>query len=137
MKMDQINVRDLEDITITSLEDDTLKLELSFIISNPNNMRFRVSEVDLAVQIGETQIGKIDKMPSFDLLPDSVQQLVLPVIIDLNAFESNGSQLAKTLLKKGGKMRVKGTFSARAFIFTKRIEVDKERRINLFKSIFG
>jgi len=137
MKMDQINIRDLEDITITSIEDDILKLELSFLISNPNDIRFRINDIDSGVFIGESEIGRILKMPSFDLLPDSVQLMNLPISIDLNSIESESDKIIKTLLKKGGKIRVKGHFSARSFIFVKRIEVDKERRINLFRSIFG
>ena len=123
MKMDQINIRDLEDITITSIEDDILKLELSFLISNPNDIRFRINDIDLGVFIGESEIGRISKMPSFDLLPDSVQLMNLPISIDLNSIESESDNIVKTLLKKGGKIRVQGHFSARSFIFTKRIEV--------------
>lgn len=137
LRMDQINIRDLEDITITSLNDDIIKMEMSFIISNPNDFRFRVSDVNLDIIVGDKVIGNISDMPPFDLLPDSVQSLKLPVSIDLKVLESEGNDIVKTLIKKGGRMRVKGYFSARAFLFTMQVEVDKERRINIFKSLFG
>ncbi len=137
MKTEAIKLQEVESVVIKSINDDTMKMNISLLISNTNKLRFRVNEIDLRIYAGDVELGKIDDIDSFDLLPDSVQSCSIPLNVDLDNIEDNAKQITKALLKKGGKMRLKGYIEARSFIFSKKIEIDKEKRIDILKSIFG
>ncbi len=137
MQTEDIKLQKVENLIIESIENDTMKMKISLLISNPNKLRFRVNEINLGVFAGDVELGRIEDIEAFDLLPDSIQSCTIPVNVSLKNLENNAKQVTKALLKKGGKMKLKGYIEARSFIFSKKIEIDKEKRINILKSIFG
>ena len=137
MQAEPLELRQVENVIIKSIDNDTLQMEISLLVSNPNKLRFRVNKIDLLVMAGDVELGRINDIEEFDLLPDSVQACNIPVYISLSNVEMNAKKITKALLKKGGKMRLKGYIEARSFIFSKRIDIDKEKRVNIIKSLFG
>jgi len=137
MKTEPIELQEIDNVIIKSINDDTLKMELLLLVSNPNKLRFRVNEIDLQILAGDIELGRINDIEAFDLVPDSVQLCKIPVSVSLNNLETNAKGVTKALLRKGGKMRFKGYIEARSFIFSEKINIDKEKRINILKSIFG
>ena len=137
MQSEDLKLNEVESVVIKSIDNDEMKMNISLLINNPNKLRFRVNEIDLGIFAGDVELGRVEDIEAFDLLPDSVQSYSIPVVVSFENIENNANQITKALLKKGGKMRLKGYIEARSFIFSKKIEIDKEKRINLLKSIFG
>ena len=137
LNIDPVELKEVRNIRIESIEDNELKLELELVISNPNNKKFSVRDADLNISMGDILLGKLSELEPFSIPAHSSKSYKVPITVDMEHLEKNAKQLTKSVFKRGTTIKIQGYIKARAFMVSKKIEIDEETKISLLKSLFG
>lgn len=132
-----VELKEVKNVSIKSIEDKELKLEVELVITNPNNRSFKVRDADLSVSMGDIQLGKLSEVEAFTIASHSSKSYNVLITVDLNHLEKNAQSLTKSLFKGGNTIHIKGYIKASSFPIYKKIEIDEKTRMNLLKSLLG
>ncbi len=87
-----VELKEVKNISVESIKDNELNLELELMISNPNNKQFLVREADLSISMGEVTLGKLNEVEEFVIPARSSNSYKVPLKIDLENVEKNARQ---------------------------------------------
>ncbi|MCF8372808.1 MAG: LEA type 2 family protein [Bacteroidales bacterium] len=132
-----VELKEVKNVSIKSIEDKELKLEVELVISNPNSRTFKVRDADLSVSIGEVLLGKLSEVEAFTIAAHSVKSYDILLTVDLDDLKKNAKSLSKSLFKGGNTIHIKGYIKASSFPIYKKIEIDEKTKLSLLKSLFG
>ena len=132
-----VELKEVKNVSIKSIEDSEIEIELELVIANPNNKKFSVRDANLTVSLGEIPLGSLNEIKAFSIEPNSTKSYIIPLTVDLENMKSNAKQLTKSIFKQGASLHLQGYIKARAFPITKKIEINENAKLDLFKSIFG
>ena len=132
-----VELKEVKNVSISSIEDNKLNLEIELLIDNPNNKGFSVRDAELQISMGDVLLGELNEIKAFRIPAHSSKSHEIPLVVDLNHLEKNAKQLSKSLFKRGTSIHIKGYIKARSFLISKKIEIDEKTQLNLLKSLFG
>lgn len=132
-----VELKEVKNVSIKSIQDNELILDVELVINNPNSRTFSVHNADLSVSMGEIMLGKLNEVEAFKIAAHSSKSYNILMTVDLNHLENNAKQLTKSLFKGGNALHIKGYIKASSFPIYKKIEIDETTKLSLLKSLFG
>jgi LEA14-like dessication related protein len=132
-----VELKEVKNVSVKSIEDNELNLEVDLVINNPNSRSFSVRDADLSVSMGDILLGRLSEVEAFKISAHSSKSYSVMLTVDLKHLEKNAKQLTKSLFKGGNTLHIKGYIKASSFPIYKKIEIDEKTKLNLLKSLFG
>ncbi|MEA3446742.1 MAG: LEA type 2 family protein [Bacteroidota bacterium] len=132
-----IELKEIKNVSINSIDEKEMIIDLGFVIANPNNRQFSVREAELTISLGGIPLGSVNEIKSFNIPSHSSKSYNIPIKVDIENMGENAKQLTKSVFRRGTSLRIQGYIKARGFLISRKIEIDEEAKLSLLKSLFG
>lgn len=128
-KYKEIEVGDIQDLSIKGFADNSLVLALSVPVYNPSMYRITLTELDARVYVNDEYIGKVNSTEPVVLQRKSSD--VHDLVVNVRLANFLGSAMKMMNLKRGSavKLRLEGTFTAKSCGLKKKVAVDETRDV--------
>lgn len=125
-------IGDIEGLKVSNISGNSVTLEMLVPIHNPNSFRFKITNIDLDVEINGSVVGNISNNNKIVVPAKSYHKHKIKLDVKLKDALQGGAVIFNTLMGRSQKLTLKGFIKARAFVITKKIEVEKTKEISLF-----
>lgn len=130
----EVNVGKIEGVKIHDISKDGVKLELIVPIENKNNFKIKIKNVKLALDVNKVSMGEIKKIKKVVIPANSKETHSIYVEAKIENLMAGTMSLASGLLKNKANIKVSGYIKAKAFFISKKIEIEENNPVNLFKN---
>lgn len=128
-----VKVGDIEGIKINEMTKTSVTLELMIPIENPNNFKFKITDVDLDISLNGTKLGKVREIKKITVPANSSEVHSFCVEVEFSKILAGSLDLLSTLMKKKADLDLKGTIKAKAFMISKKIDINVSKPVDLLK----
>ncbi len=134
----QINLISMNNVKIKNVSKSGIDMSIDARIENPNNYNIHVKSSDLDVALANKIFGKARVKPTVKLKKNST--LTYPVSIHINYKPLAGGimqTIPSLVLQKSVTTSVKGKLKGRVFLFTKKFDIDEQKKLDLSGGLKG
>ncbi len=126
-------VGDIKSFGIEEVSGNSITVDLSTNIDNPNSFSFKINDVNLNLTINNIYLGTVNKIKPIRVKRKSndVHHLIVQFEVD-NLLEKT-AQLFPSILSGKADIQVKGYIKAAHFPLSKKIKVDYHKTTTFFK----
>lgn len=112
---------------VNKLNTQNTEIGFKFGVKNPNSLGFKIVKSNVVVTANNIEIGKLILDKKTRIRRKSTSTIPLSVHVD------NSKMLAVTAMALFGDptVRIKGSFKARKFFFSKKIEIDHSEKVSI------
>jgi LEA14-like dessication related protein len=130
-RLSEIQVGDVNNITVKGFEDNALLVSADLSISNPTINKITITEFDTHVYLNDQFLGKMNSVEHIVIHAKSSEKYTIVFNIRLSNFL--GTAFAMMNLKEGNKIKIKieGTITARSLLVKHKIDVSESRNLSL------
>lgn len=136
-KVQEVSVGQIEGIQVKELTSKSVELEILVPIENKNNFKFKIKKVNLDIELDGKVLGTVKEVRNVKIPANSneTHQFLLKVEMS-KVLGGSINVLASMMNKKKTKgVRIKGYITAKAFWISKRIDIDENKPLNIFKGM--
>ena len=130
-----ITVGNIESISIVEMNKDYIDVDIMIPIKNPNNFGFKVTKADINLEMNGVSLGKISKFKKVKIPANSNDTHKFSVRVKMEDMKQGGLAFLGSLLSNKAGLNMKGYIKARSFLLTKKIDVDYNKNVKLFKNL--
>jgi LEA14-like dessication related protein len=131
---EQVDIGSIKSVNVNSVSKESIDLEVNLPVKNPNKWGFTLSSVDLSLQLGGVEMGKVKQKGNTHIKANSDE--VYPVRFQIkfkDSFEGIPKLITGIMLGKKMDISAKGEITVRKFLFTKKFEINEKNPVNIFK----
>ena len=126
-----VNIGDVSNVNFKGMVDNKISLELSVPVTNPNNYKIKIKDMDLDVTINGKYLGKMKNANEIVIPSKSDEVQVFPVDIHVSNLLTSMSSLYKMRKAKSFEMQIEGKIKVKALLKSKTIEVSEIQNVSL------
>jgi len=131
----EITIGDIEGISIVEMNKDYIDVDILIPIKNPNNFGFKITKADINLEMNGVSLGKISKFKKVKIPANSNDTQKFSVRVKMEDIKQGGLAFLGSLLSNKAGIDMKGYIKARSFLITKKIDVDYNKSVKLFKDL--
>ena len=131
----EISVGNIEGISIVEMNKDYIDVDILIPIKNPNNFGFKVTKADINIEMNGVSLGKVSKFKKVKIPANSNDTHKFSVRVKMEDMKQGGLAFLGSLLSNKAGLNMKGYIKARSFLITKKIDVDYNKNVKLFKDL--
>ncbi len=128
-----VEIKDVESVKIVSFKNDTIIFEALFPVNNPNNYRFKITDIDLDVLLDGDAVGQIQKIEDIKIPPnrESLQRIRFNMVIPDRI--TGGLYLLKMITNQALNIEIKGHLVGKALCIKKKVDVNEKITLHPFQ----
>lgn len=127
-----VSVQNVEGLNINSPDMNEIEVALTLKIDNPNNYAITVKKIDLNVNAGGIDLGKVLVEQKVKIPAKSVTSQTFNFNVSLSQLGAAAIPAGFALLSKGDlKIKAEGKIKAKAFLISKNFPVNFSDEVNL------
>lgn len=128
-----VEIKDVESVKIVSFKNDTIIFEALFPVNNPNNYRFKITDIDLDVLLDGDAVGRIQKIKDLKIPPnrESLQRIRFNMVIPDRI--TGGLYLLKMITNQALNIEIKGHIIGKALCIKKKVDVNEQITLHPFR----
>ncbi|HBS89090.1 MAG: hypothetical protein A2W91_06490 [Bacteroidetes bacterium GWF2_38_335] len=130
----EVNVGKIEGVKIVDISKESVKVELMMPVENKNNFKIKIKDVDLEVAVNKVNMGKVTKIKKVVIPRNSNETHSFLIEAKLDNVLMGGVSLAGSMFKNKANIKVSGHIKAKAFFVSKKIKIDENNPVKLFKN---
>lgn len=127
----EITIGEIENINFKGMENNRVGIELAAPVTNPNNLKIIIIDMDLDISINGKHLGKMTNLQKIIIPSRSEEIQIFPVQIELANMLSGALYLYRIRNMKTFEMHINGHIKARSFLHFKTIDVNEKQMVNL------
>lgn len=131
----EISIGDIKNISIVEMNKDYIDVDLMIQIKNPNNFGFKVTKADINLEMNGVNLGKVTKFKKVKIPANSNEEHKFSIRVKMEDLKQGGIAFLGSLLSNKAGLNMKGYIKARSFLITKKIDVDYNKKVKLFKDL--
>lgn len=126
----EIQIGDIKDVRLKSIENNLVGLELELPVTNPGNFKIKIIDMDFDISINGKHLGKMTN-PEKIVIPSKFDNIqTFPVQLELSNFLSGALSMYRLRNMKNLEIQITGKVKARSFLYIKTIDVDEKHRVS-------
>ncbi len=125
----EVVVEDVQSVQITHLQGGKLGMKVYIPICNPNNIRFKVTGVDIHIKLNKIEVGKITNYQDVKIQKNSREVYAFPVDMQLSGFLKGALALLSMSGKDDIRIAIDGTLEIKYLLGKKIIQVQSEGEV--------
>lgn len=129
----EVSVGKPKDVKINSLSFSGISLNGKIPIDNPNSFGFNVKGVKLNVSINDIPAGCLNKKEKIHIAPKSNNAYLINYDASFKDIVKDPVALTNALTRSGVTIKLSGYVKVSKFIVSKKIKVEHEENLNMFK----
>lgn len=122
-KIERLKVGSVRNVSFKGMANNTINLEVTVPIENPNSFRLKIKNADMKVTSNGTEIGRIKQMDDLVIAGKSTKEYPVNVSIELTNL-GGGLLSAMRLFNSKTDLRMNGTVKVRSFIYARTVKVE-------------
>ncbi|MFO7829267.1 MAG: LEA type 2 family protein [Bacteroidales bacterium] len=126
-----IEIGEIENVEFKGLYNNLAGLELTIPVSNPNNFKINIIDMNLDISINGKHLGKMTNLQKVVIPSRSEGSLIFPLQVELSNMLSGVLSLYKLRNTKNFEVQINGSIKARSFLHFKTIDVNEKHMVNL------
>lgn len=130
-----ITVGNIEGISIVEMNKDYIDVDILIPIKNSNNFGFKITKADISLEMSGVSLGKITKFKKVKVAANSNETHKFSVRVKMEDIKQGGIAFLGSLLSNKAGLKMNGYIKARSFFITKKIDVDYNKSVKLFKDL--
>lgn len=128
----EVQFGDIEGVKVKEITKSNVSLELMIPINNPNNFKFKVTNIDLDINLNGTDLGKVKELKNIKIPANSNETHTFVVEVEFSKVLAGSLNILGSLMKKDkAKVKLKGKIKVKAFMLGKTIDVNLDKPVNL------
>ena len=128
----EVQIGDIEGVKVVEMTKSKVTLELMIPINNPNNTKFKVTNIDLDINLNGTDLGKVKELKNIKIPANSNETHSFLVEVEFSKILAGGLNILGSLMNKGKtKVKLKGKIHVKSFMLGKTIDVDIDKPIKM------
>jgi LEA14-like dessication related protein len=131
----EITVGDIKGLNITAMNSNYIDLGIMIPINNPNNFGFKLVKADISIEMNGVVLGKINKLKKVKIPANSNEVHTFELRVSMDDLKSGGLAFLGSLLSNKAKVDMKGYIKARSFLISKKVDIDYNKSVKLFKNL--
>ena len=131
----EITVGDIESVSITEMTSEYIAVEIKIPINNPNNFGFKLVKADIDIEMNGVQLGNINKLKRVKIPANSNDVHTFNLQVSMDDLKQGGLAFLGSLLSNKAGVNMKGYIKARSFLISKKVDVDYDKSVKLFKDL--
>ena len=128
-----VQLTEIISIQIDKLSVSSAKMELNISIENPNFIDIKITSIDLDVFIENELLGKITEIEDFEIPANSNEDIKVKLDVSFSNLFSKAFKIVNILSQSDAKVKLSGVIETKALFVNKKIEVNEEDMVSLFK----
>lgn len=126
----EIQIGDIKDVRLKSIENNLVGLELDLAVTNPGNFKINIMDMDFDISANGKHLGKMTN-PEKIVIPSKFDNIqTFPVKIEFSNFLSGALSMYRLRNMKNFEIQITGKIKARSFLYIKTIKVDEKNKIS-------
>lgn len=126
----EIQIGDIKDVRLNSIENNLVGLELDLPVTNPGNFKIKIIDMDFDISVNGKHLGKMTN-PEKIMIPSKYDNIqTFPVQIELTNILSGALSIYRLRNMKNFEIQITGKVKARSFLYIKTIDVDEKHRVS-------
>ncbi|HSH50929.1 MAG TPA: LEA type 2 family protein [Bacteroidales bacterium] len=126
----EIQIGDIKDVRLKSIENNLVGLELYLPVTNPGNFKIKIIDMDFDISVNGKHLGKMTN-PEKIVIPSKYNNIqTFPVQIELSNFLSGALSMYRLRNMKNFEIQIKGKVKARSFLYIKTMDIDEKNRVS-------
>ena len=102
-------------------------------INNPNNFKFKVTDIDLDINLNGTDLGKVKELKNIKIPANSNETHTFLVEVEFSKVLAGSLNILGSLMKKDkAKVKLKGKIHVKSFMIGKTIDVNLDKPVKMF-----
>lgn len=118
-------------LQVNSVSESSINLTVHLPIRNPNIYMLKLTRVEGTTFINNKKAGEIINREKIRIPANSDEIHELSFKVDYSDLLSGGMSLLNIMRTGEVKLRIKGTLTAKSFLYKKELEFDRQRTVNL------
>ncbi len=129
----EVEIGNIEGVSIKSVTKEMVSLELMVPVKNNNNFAFTISDINIDLTLSNVNLGKVKKSTKIRIPANSSETQNVGIDIKFSKLTENPLSLITAAIKNKIELKATGYIKGRRFIFTKKFEVNENQPVKLFK----
>jgi len=128
--MKEIQLGDIKDVRIRSIENNRVGLELDLPVTNPGNLKIRIIDMNFDIAANGKHLGKMTNREKI-VIPSNFDDIyTFPVEVELSNILAGAVSLYRLRNMKNFEIQITGKVKGRSFLYVKTIDVDEKHRVS-------
>ena len=126
-----VQVEDVEKVTLTRLQGGKVGMKVYIPIYNPNKLQFKVSDIDLDIRVNSILVGRITEYGQVEIKKNSREVYAFPVDLELSGLLKGAMALLSLAGKDNVRMDLQGTLEIRYFLGKKVLDIHSASDVDI------
>lgn len=129
----EVEIGDIEGVKIKEITKSKVLLDLMIPIHNPNNVKFKITNIDLDINLNGTDLGKVKELKNIKIPANSNETHTFSVEVEFSKILAGSLNILGALMKKDkAKVKLKGKIHVKSFLLGKTIDVNIDKPVKMF-----
>ena len=128
-----VNVGDVKDYKFKDLTKSGVSIILDIPIENQNNFKFKITDVNIDISIDGNNLGTVKKIKKITIPANSNDVYTFELKADFSKLLKGSWSILKSFMKRSVDMHLQGYIKTKAFLMTKKIEINENKHIDMSK----
>jgi LEA14-like dessication related protein len=129
-----VDVGEIQDIRFKGMTGKAIQLEVDVPIENPNNLKFRVTDVDMNISVNNKPVGRVTQMDRVVIPARSSELYQLKFEVQLTGLMGGMLTLMQIAKQDEIEIHVEGQIKGKSFLFGRVINIDERSKVKNPKS---
>lgn len=132
LKYEDVELKQVHDVDLKSIDENELKMEIELELYNPNNYKIKVTKADLDIKINQLFLGNSKLEEVIEIPPKASSRKIVKLNTQLDkAFTKELPGLLASAIFSGLKLDVAGKITGKAYWISHTFDIHHEEKINL------
>ena len=129
-----VEFQKVEKINVSKASFKQITIDAEVTLKNPNFYSVSADSLDLNLNLNKVDFGNVRISNTLDIPANSEKMFKIPFKVSMNAETvSNAIQFINSVSSNTVDIRLKGKIRAKGFLFTKWVNVDVKKTVEIFK----
>jgi LEA14-like dessication related protein len=133
----EIQMGDIKDVRLKSIENNMVGLAIDLPVTNPGNFKINIIDMNFDISVNGKHLGKMTN-PEKIVIPSKFDHIqTFPVQLELSNLLSGALSMYRLRNMKNFEIQITGKVKARSFLYIKTIDVDEKHRVSWKPNLFS